>query len=252
MIDLTALTATVVVTTAVVIVVTVIQSLFGVGVLLFGTPLLLLIGHDFAGALMILLPISMSVSLLQIGRHRMHIDRDFFRHVLIFTIPLIVVSLALVTSIELDTALPVGIFLLFVALERYSDRVQRLLLRLVRYQRSYMVMMGVVHGLTNLGGSLLSALVHAKNHPRDVARATIAGVYATFAVFQLGTLAASGLTRTIPWGLIAAYVGMSVVVFGLVEIFVYHRIDDRRYRLLFAAFLAASGILLIGRALFSG
>jgi len=46
----------------VVIVTPVVQSLFGVGVLLFGTPLLLLPGHDFADVLAVLLPISISIN----------------------------------------------------------------------------------------------------------------------------------------------------------------------------------------------
>ena len=61
--------------------------------------------------------------------------------------------------------------MLFVALDRFSDRVQWFVVRLVRYERAYLMIMGIVHGFTNLGGSLLTAMVHARNHPRDVARA---------------------------------------------------------------------------------
>ena len=43
-----------------------IQSFFGVGVLLFGTPLLLLLGYPFLESLLILLPISASINFLQI------------------------------------------------------------------------------------------------------------------------------------------------------------------------------------------
>jgi uncharacterized membrane protein YfcA len=236
-------------TTLVVIVVIVIQSLFGVGVLLFGTPILLLMGHDFVEALLILLPISITINLFQIGRHHRHVDRDFYRNVLIFTVPPIVASLVLVTQSGVDMAIPVGLFLLFVALERYSARVQTALHSLVRYERTYMLLMGVVHGLTNLGGSLLTAMVHAQRHPRDAARATIASAYCTFAIFQVATLVASGHHADVAWGLVAAYVLVGGGVFVLTESFVYRRIDDKRYRLLFATFLAGSGVLLVGRAL---
>ena len=43
----------------VVAVLTVIQSLFGMGLLVFGTPTLILLGVDFTEALLILLPCSM-------------------------------------------------------------------------------------------------------------------------------------------------------------------------------------------------
>ncbi len=50
----------------IVFVTSVMQSLFGVGVLLFGTPLLLLAGYPFLQSLLILLPISISINVLQI------------------------------------------------------------------------------------------------------------------------------------------------------------------------------------------
>jgi hypothetical protein len=41
----------------------VIQSLFGVAIVLFGTPLLLLLGYDFSYTLSVLLPISIAINL---------------------------------------------------------------------------------------------------------------------------------------------------------------------------------------------
>ena len=43
-----------------------VQSIFGTGVLLFGTPILLILGYNFQYSLIILLPISVSINLLQI------------------------------------------------------------------------------------------------------------------------------------------------------------------------------------------
>ena len=43
-----------------------VQSMFGVGVLLFGTPALLILGHPFATALGILLPVSLTINILQV------------------------------------------------------------------------------------------------------------------------------------------------------------------------------------------
>ena len=42
------------------------QSIFGVGLLLFGTPLFLMIGYDFSSTLTIVLPVSVLISFLQI------------------------------------------------------------------------------------------------------------------------------------------------------------------------------------------
>ena len=54
---------------AAVVVTAFVQSLFGVGVLLFGTPILLVMGHDFVTTLVTLLPISLSINLVQVVRH---------------------------------------------------------------------------------------------------------------------------------------------------------------------------------------
>jgi len=77
----------------VIIVTASIQSLFGVGVLLFGTPLLLLLGYPFLETLLILLPISASINLLQVLKDYREIDLNIYKSILLLTIPFIVVSL---------------------------------------------------------------------------------------------------------------------------------------------------------------
>ena len=67
----------------VIVVVSVIQSLFGVGVLLFGTPILLFLGYEFADVLTILLPISLSINLIQIIRDHKHISFIYYKKLII-------------------------------------------------------------------------------------------------------------------------------------------------------------------------
>jgi len=49
-----------------VVIASVVQSIFGVGVLLFGTPILMLHGYEFSDILTTLLPISIAISFSQI------------------------------------------------------------------------------------------------------------------------------------------------------------------------------------------
>ena len=49
----------------IVVILIAIQSVFGVGLLLFGTPSFLLFGYDFANTINILMPISITISSLQ-------------------------------------------------------------------------------------------------------------------------------------------------------------------------------------------
>jgi len=233
----------------VIAVVSTIQSLFGVGVLLFGTPLLLILGHSFVDALLILLPISVTINVFQIIKHHAHIDTDFYKKILFYTIPGVVVFLFLVTRLKVNIGLVIGPFLLFVALKNFFPKIEALLESLVRYERSYFLAMGVVHGMTNLGGSLLTAVVHTKNYPRDIARVTTAVSYCTFAVFQIATLALSQGNLNIPYATNIVYLLAGAAMFVVTEKYLYNRIDNEKYRLIFAFFLAASGLLLIGKAL---
>jgi hypothetical protein len=138
-----------------------IQSLFGVGVLLFGTPILLVLGYDFITALTILLPISLTINLLQVSKDYRHVQAPFYRQVLTLSIPCVVLCLLLVTTLKLNIGSIVGLFLIVAALKSVYAPFNRLIESLVRYERTYFIVMGIVHGLTNLGGSLLTAIIHS-------------------------------------------------------------------------------------------
>ena len=223
----------------------VIQSIFGVGVLLFGTPLLLIFGYDFVNTLTILLPISIAINLLQLIKHYQYIDFDFYKKISIYTIPIVVLFLFIGVSNNINIGLLIGIFLLFVALKNSVIKVESFLEKWIKYERSYLVIMGGVHGLTNLGGSLLTAIVHGKNYPKDQARITIAACYATFAIFQLITLFILGLSSDLSYGEHISFLQIGVVIFLLTEEILYRQINNQRYNQIFAAFLFISGLLLI-------
>jgi uncharacterized membrane protein YfcA len=116
---------------------TVIQSLFGVGILLFGTPILLLLGYDFSFVLSVLLPISISINLLQIIKHYQYIDIKIVKNTLCYSIPFIILFLAIITTIHINISLIVGLFLLFVAATNFSTRINNKIATLVQYERSF-------------------------------------------------------------------------------------------------------------------
>ena len=61
-----------------VVVTAIIQSVFGTGILLFGTPVLLLFDNDFVDVLIVLLPVSLALNLLQILKHHAHMSNGRF------------------------------------------------------------------------------------------------------------------------------------------------------------------------------
>ena len=237
-----------------------VQSVFGVGVLLFGAPLLLLQYEKLTLVLPIVLPISIAINLFQVIKHYKYIDTGFYKRILLITIPFIIVFLALVLFLEAKfknagIGIFVGIFMLFVAIKSYSKNIEQMLTTFVKYEKVYFIVMGIIHGLTNLGGSLLTAIVHEKGYPKDTTRVTVGVSYGTFALFQILTIsqAAIGII-TIPGfetGSMnisfsnAIYLIVGVIIFLLTEKYLYTNIDNEKYSKIFALFLFVSGTLLI-------
>ena len=251
-------------TLIVIIITSAVQSVFGVGVLLFGTPLLLLQYEKLTLVLPIVLPISIAINIFQVVKHYKYIDIGFYKKVFFITIPFVIVFLALVLFLEakfknLGIGLFVGLFMLFVALKSYSRRIEKILKGFVKYEKTYFIVMGIIHGLTNLGGSLLTAIAHEKNYPKDTTRVTVGVSYGTFALFQMLTLllAVIGII-SIP-GFAAdnmnisfsnvIYLIVGVVIFLLTEKFLYTNIDNEKYNKIFGIFLFVSGVLLIVKSL---
>ena len=168
-----------------------IQSLFGVGLLVFGTPTFLLLGYSFPETLSILLPASIVVSLLQVHRGP-SIDRQLARQFLFWCLPALVVSLTMVLIFKLQTSLTLYISVLlagFAILRAAPLLGERAKAWIAHHSREWLLLMGVVHGLSNLGGALLTIFAASRYSDKNRVRASIAFCYSCFAVIQLGILA---------------------------------------------------------------
>ena len=226
-----------------------IQSIFGVGVLLFGTPVLMVMGHDFINTIIILLPISLTINLFQIIKGYKIIDTVLYRKIATFTIPFVVLFLFIVTNFSVNIGLFVGIALLIIATKDYFFQLSYVNKSLVKHENLYLVATGILHGTTNLGGILLTAIVHSKKYKKDITRATVAASYATFAIFQIATLLLSTNSPNINWEEISLYLIIGIVVFIFTEAVVYAEIDSKMYTKLFSLFLFSSGLLLCFKSL---
>ena len=227
----------------------VIQSVFGAGVLLIGTPFLLLLGYDFVDVLIVLLPISLAMNVMKMTKYHAHIDLELLRKVMWLTLPPIAVFLFLVTHVSMNIGLIIGPFLLFIAFKSISATVEQILDRLMAYENVYLLTVGVVHGTSNLGGSLLTALVHHKHYPKDVARVTIAACYSSFAVVQLLTLCVFSRQQIdIPVLGNLIYILVGTIIVELIDVTLFSRIEHERYRYIFGIFLAFAGLVLIAKS----
>jgi uncharacterized membrane protein YfcA len=225
------------------------QSIFGVGTLLFGTPILLLLGYDFMDALGVLLPVSIAISTLQLIKHHQKVDKVFYKNVLIYSIPLVVIFLAIVSTVKIGIGLIMGGLLVLVALKSFFPSIERALSSIMEHERIYLMVLGLVHGISNLGGSMLTAIVYAKNYSKDKTRVTGAASYATLALCQLITLLVIDSTFNVSYTDRASFVQVAIIVFLLTEELLYNQIASEKYNKLFAIFLFMSGILLVFKSL---
>ena len=160
------------------------QSFFGIGLLLLGTPTFLLIGYDFFEVLNILLPYSIVISFLQIFVTK---DRnfEFGKKILIHSVPFLILGLIIIEYIQhkINFVLIVSIFLIiFSVLNLRNLRNKKIKLKNINFSLKFL---GLFHGLTNLGGSLLSIISTNVHNDKNIIRYNISTGYFIFASFQL-------------------------------------------------------------------
>jgi uncharacterized protein len=168
----------------------IVQSVFGVGLLVFGTPTLLLLGYPFQEALLCLLPSSLAISILQVVEDRRFLEQFAKKFCIWCLIPMIVgLQLALTVLPKLHLHLIVGIILFLGASLRISGRLrQNLKTWLKRFEQIYLFLMGLVHGVSNLGGGLLTVYAGGLFERKESVRVHIALGYGIFAFTQLSVL----------------------------------------------------------------
>ena len=168
----------------------IVQSIFGVGVLVFGTPTCLLLGYPFEETLSYLLPASISISCMQVlhGKNEIKLNKEFS----LFTIPFIIIGLTLVLMkcFHLDIKILVGLMLILTGTIRLFSKIQKIMERFLRKQMIlFLTGMGLIHGLSNMGGGLLTILSSSLFQDKREIRANIAYGYLIFATTQITVLA---------------------------------------------------------------
>ena len=165
----------------------VIQSIFGIGLLLIGTPSFLVLGYDFANTINILMPISITISALQFFRSKVK-DRVFIAEYNAFCLPFLIIFLFLALKFKylFDFKLLVALLLVFSSIlilnkKKFSS------FRKTFFKLKKIVLIGIgsVHGLTNMGGSFLaiySTLV--SENVKEVTRYYICYGYLIMGLFQ--------------------------------------------------------------------
>jgi uncharacterized membrane protein YfcA len=230
---------------AVVAVLALVQSLFGVGVLMFGTPTLLLIGYSFQETLLTLLPASITISALQVW-HAGTQPAAFTRRLVAWCLAPMVLGLSAVLVFDFRIGLNwlvAGMLAVFVVLRLLPATGVRLGGWSIRHERTWLCIMGLVHGLSNLGGAVLVTFAASRASRKEDVRALIAFCYLAFAASQLLVLVVA-----VPQGFGAPQL-ISAIIAGTVFLIA----GDRTFRWLpRPAFDALLNVLCAGYAVLLG
>lgn len=229
-----------------IIVFAVIQSVFGMGILVFGTPTLLLLGYDFSEVLGLLLPSSVFISFTQMYTARaLPFTSSEKSNMVICAIAVVgLLSLILMVNIKINIDILIGIILIFSAAVRLSPNFRTTVNKVLSgNQRGFVLLMGAVHGLTNMGGALLTLYSTSTQYEKVGIRTSVSRYYLMFGLIQLATLAILRPHALSLQGLEAA--PLALFIYWVVGNLIFKRASAPIYERLLTMFIAVYGIVVI-------
>ena len=222
----------------------VVQSIFGVGLLLFGTPTLLLLGYSYSETLWLLLPCSVTISLIQVVNDYKLIEAK--KRAVYLVIPTLVLGLALVVTYEngINLTRIVGVLLLLIGVIRFSSKLQALLSSTVKkHIQIYYIIIGVVHGISNMGGGPLSILMSTIYSKKEIIRANVAFIYLILAMFQLVVL--SIMSNTSLRSEVMLLIPISLASYIFTSKFISSEVNDKKYTFILNVMVLGYGVLAV-------
>jgi len=222
----------------------IIQTLFGVGLLVFGTPTLLLMGYPFTTALLLLLPSSILLSAIQIfvGKNEIEIKKEF----IYYSIPLMLLGLFIISAgfFDLDLKLIIGLILLFITAVRTLKKYHKYLSKIFSDNvKIYMAFMGAIHGISNQGGGLLTLYFSTIHNNKLKIRSNIAFCYFTYGAFQLLYLLIFHFNQAALLGILLSTI--SILIFFTVGGQIFHRTSEQLFQKLISFAIALFGLILV-------
>jgi len=222
----------------------VIQSIFGVGVLLFGTPTLLLLEYSYSETLWLLLPCSVTISLIQVVNGYKQIEAK--KRAVYLIIPTLVIGLTLVVTYAngINITRIVGVLLLVIGVIRFSSKLQALLASMVKKNiQMYYAIIGIVHGISNMGGGPLSILMSTIYSKKEIIRANVAFIYLILAIFQLVVL--SIISNTSVKSEVMWLIPISFVSYIFTSKFISSIVNDKKYTFILNVMILTYGVMAV-------
>ena len=170
----------------IIVLLSIFQSIFGIGLLIIGTPTFLLLGYNFFDVLNILLPFSITISLLQVIYSK-EIDSGFNKKILLYCIPALILALSILVKYEnsIDFILLISFTIIFFSILNLSKFKNIIFNNSDQRINVSLVILGLIHGFTNLGGSFFTLICANINKQKKLIRHNIANGYLILGVAQL-------------------------------------------------------------------
>lgn len=172
-----------------ILILSIVQSLFGVGLLLFGTPIMLLMGYDYTHALLYLLPASAALSWSQVkDLHQEKLNGGYRKLFFLICLPLLVAGMLIATKLDIKHEIKIFVTLMLIVafvIRTNSDFREKIQNIMKNHLPSALGVMGLIHGLSNMGGSILTPLVSALYKDKTKQLAAVSFDYAFMASLQL-------------------------------------------------------------------
>lgn len=229
-----------------ILILSIVQSLFGVGLLLFGTPVMLLLGYEYTDALLYLLPASASLSWSQVKDYRREKLHGGYRKMFFLVcLPLLVTGMIFATEFDFRYEIRVLVmFMLIIAFVIRSNSQFREILQ--SFMKNNLIValasMGIIHGLSNMGGSILTPLVSSLYKDKHKVLAGVSFDYAFMASLQLIVLLIIKGESFHSKFLIGA--GISLIIRYLIGKRVFAFTSESNYQRLLNGFILANALLL--------
>lgn len=229
-----------------ILILSIVQSLFGVGLLLFGTPLLLLLGYEYTEALLYLLPASSVLSWSQVKDLQSEkLNGGYRKLFFLITLPLLVAGLLISTEFDVKREITIFVAMMLVLsfVLRTSTSLRDLLQKVMKNNLKVALgTMGLIHGLSNMGGSILTPLVSSLYKDKNKVLAGVSFDYAFMASLQLVVLVFIKGESLGPKYLIGAAISLSVRYLIGKRVFAFT--SERSYQKLLDGLILANALLL--------
>jgi len=144
----------------------------------------------------------------------------------------------------------VGILLLLIGIIRFSSKLQSLLGSIVKKNiQMYYVVIGFVHGVSNMGGGPLSILMSTIYSKKEIIRANIAFIYLILAISQLIVLFiisdASFNGNGNGNGNVILLIPISLISYFFASKFISTQVNNKKYAFILNAMVLIYGILAV-------